>query len=222
MGVSPASPALRGAPAPPLVTRRRAIVALVAIGALALVVLGAPRLLAWPTETDSGNVAEVLLATANDVERHATAMIDHGKRLEEKARASAGPNREHWISDGQHMQADGDTMRALARRLRSSAAMLGSHPTQRGSIDLNLYRAESVALVNEGKAMEEHGRAMVAHAQYMASLAREASSGITLEDVRLMEEGATGMVDAGQRAKAVGERLGAFVEQMRRSLGLYP
>lgn len=222
MGVVQTSPALRGAPAPRFLSRRLLLISGIVIVAMALAALGVSRLLAWPTEAESGNVAEVLLATANDVDGHASAMIDHGKRLEEKARASTGANREHSISDGQHMQADGETMRALARRLRSSAAMLGSHPTQRGSVDLNLYRAESVALVSEGKAMEEHGKAMVAHARYMADLARDPGSGITLEDVRLMEEGATGMVDAGQRAKTVGERLAAFVEQTRRSLGLYP
>ncbi len=222
MGVTQTSPALRGVPAARFVSRRFLLISGLVIAAFALGVLGVSRLLVFPTEAESADVAGVLQATASGVEQHANAMTDHGRRLADKARTSTGPNREHRIADGEHMQADGASMLALAQRLRSSAAMLGSHPTQRGSVDLSLYRAESVALVSEGKAMEEHGHAMVAHAQYMAELARQPGSGISEEDVRLMEDGATGMVDAGQRARVVGERLTAFVEQMRRSLGLYP
>lgn len=221
MSASPASPALRGGHAA-VVTRRWMLVTLLVVAGLALAALGVSRLLVWPAATDGRGVAQVLLETADEVDLHAAAMIDHGRRLADKARLSSGPNREHWIADGEHMVADGMSLQALARRLRASAAMLGSHPTERASVDLALYRGEGRALTTEGTAVMEHGRAMVEHARAMAELARDPASAITPEDVALMERGATGMVEAGRRAKAVGQRLTAFVEQMRRSLGQYP
>ncbi len=118
------------------------LAAAVAVG----MVFSAPAAPASETDVSTG-----LIETADLIDAHGAAMMDHGRRLADAARASSDPNRDHWIADGEHMVPDGVGTQALAGRLRNAARLLGGHPTQRAEVDLGTLSGEATSLIAEGR-----------------------------------------------------------------------
>ena len=217
MAITTAMPARVGAPRLSGTAGAKVLLALAA--ALALVIAGVALLSqSAPSETA---VASALRSTAAQIDVHAAAMIDHGQRLAAAARAGSGPQRDHWISDGEHMVSDGAGLQALAKQLRQDATYLGEAPLQRAGIDLDMIRSEATVLRADGEAAVGHGRAMVEHGAVMAQLSRQPGSGITEADAALMSADAARIVDAGESTVRVASMLGSAVDRYSRSLGVF-
>ncbi len=206
----------------PVASRLRLPPSVLILGVIALLAAGSVLWLAVTPVADDLGVARALTATADAVDEHASAMIDHGGRLATAARASAGPDRDHWIADGEHMVSDGVAMRSLAARVRASAVRLGEAPTRRAIRDPDLLRAQGTLLKGEARSAIEHGRAMGEHARVMAELAARPGSGITPADVDLMARDAGRIVDAGERVDRVCAMILAAADRMDRWLGHAP
>lgn len=199
---------------------RNAILVLAALAAPFVLAIGAIAFSAATARPASSvDLTTSIAAAAATIDQHGQAMIDHGQRLSVAARASTGPNREHWIADGAQMVADGQSLLALAARLRAGAALLGNDPLARQGIDLTTLAGEATVFLADGQAAADHGRAMIAHADAMVPLAKVADSGITLADVEQMRNDAAYVVGAGESVRDVGAQLRDFVDKFQRSLG---
>jgi len=204
----------------PRLGRTAAAKVVLALGAALVLVIASVALLnqSAPSETA---VASALRSTAAQIDEHAGAMIDHGQRLAAAARAGNGPQRDHWISDGEHMVSDGIGLQALAKQLRQDATYLGEAPLQRAGIDLDMIRTEATVLKADGEAAVGHGRAMVEHGALMAQLSRQPGSGITEADASLMSADAARIVDAGESTVRMASMLQSAVDRYSRSLGVF-
>lgn len=161
-------------------------------------------------------VATELRATADRIDAHANAMVDHGERLLAVATAGTGADRGLWMSEVRHMISDADSLRALAGRVRTTAATLGEHPEQSTNASASVLSARAAALRADGFAAIEHGRMMTKHAALMLAVARQPGSALSVADAELMSADAGRIIEAGQGALQVAGSLEVLADQLRR------
>ena len=184
----------------------------------ALTGLGVALLAAlWILALSAGEVgvATELRATADRIDAHANAMVDHGERLLAVATAGTGVDRALWMSEAQHMISDADSLRALATRMRVTAVTLGERPEQSTNASASVLSARAAALRADAVAATEHGRMMTEHAALMLAVARQPGSAVSVGDAELMSADAGRIIEASQGALQVADSLEVLADQLR-------
>lgn len=193
--------------------------------ALALVTLPFAAALLWAMSaqpaTDPAAVQRTIAATADHVRDHAASMAVIGERIATAARASTAPERDRWISYGEHLMSDAKSLDDLEARLRRSAAYAASDPVHSQNLNVAAAIVESrwEELRADGRATSLHGTLMAEQAVAMAKLPHAGIA--TDEDLRALEQAAVGMHEAGERTVKIASELLASVSQAQRGLGIW-
>lgn len=203
--------ARRAATAPLLRRLEFAPLAALVVGLLVLLLLGW-----WLTGTSSSDLnrsSSAMREAQSAASDHAAAMRGLVRRLSAGAGPSGTPS-----AAAQQLIDGAARLDNLALLLGNQAALLGPHPGQSVRTDVTFVHHTGDAVVAEAEAVIAHGQAMRDQAAVIGGLARSESSA-TADDALLLEEGATQLIDAGERARRAGVLLQQSGSQFMRSLG---
>lgn len=193
--------------------------------ALVLVILPFAAALGWAVSArpaaDEREIVRAITATADVVRDHAATMGRLGDRIAAAARASSGPERDRWISYGEHLNGDALGLADLEARLRRSAAFAEADPIHSRNLDAAaaILQARWEELSADGRATALHGSVMADQARTMVLVPH---AGIATDaDLRELESAANGMRDAGERVVRIAAQLLSSVSQSQRWLGIW-